>query len=282
MPSATLPPPTSPMPSATLSPPAPPSPSQISNLPSPIHSSALAEVRVGINRPNFLPWLGFMALLDTVDLFIVLDNIPISRLNYVTRNRIKDRSGEARWISQSKCREHTGHDTLVRDALLSPDPQWRRDLVNRITEAYRKAPYFPKYADALFEGLRNPENNLVRYNVTLLQILMRLFGFMTPFLSATDLLTRDYDDPEDRVIALNQAVGATAYYNARDGVEKGLYTPAKFAAHRLQLFKQNYTHPVYPQLHGAFVPCLSALDLLFNCGPDSLAILRSGSAWERP
>ncbi len=36
---------------------------------------------------------------------------------------------------------------------------------------------------------------------------------------------------------------------------------------------QAFNHPVYPQLYGDFIPNLSLLDLLFNCGPDSLKIL---------
>jgi hypothetical protein len=48
---------------------------------------------------------------------------------------------------------------------------------------------------------------------------------------------------------------------------------------------QDYVHPVYPQLHGAFVPYLSAIDLLLNCGEQSLSVLEEtgahGSGGER-
>ena len=37
---------------------------------------------------------------------------------------------------------------------------------------------------------------------------------------------------------------------------------------------QEYHHPVYDQLFGAFEPCLSVVDLLFNHGEESLKILR--------
>jgi hypothetical protein len=39
---------------------------------------------------------------------------------------------------------------------------------------------------------------------------------------------------------------------------------------------QEFKHPVYPQLFGEFIPFLSSIDLLFNCGIDqSRLIIRS-------
>jgi len=42
---------------------------------------------------------------------------------------------------------------------------------------------------------------------------------------------------------------------------------------------QAYSHPVYAQQHGDFVPFLSGLDLLLMHGDASLPILRRGDAW---
>ena len=39
---------------------------------------------------------------------------------------------------------------------------------------------------------------------------------------------------------------------------------------------QQYVHPIYPQLHGEFVPYLSALDLLLNCGDEAPLIAFGG------
>jgi len=36
---------------------------------------------------------------------------------------------------------------------------------------------------------------------------------------------------------------------------------------------QDYHHPLYTQLFGDFIPYLSVIDLIFNHGRDSLAIL---------
>jgi len=41
---------------------------------------------------------------------------------------------------------------------------------------------------------------------------------------------------------------------------------------------QAYDHPTYPQAHGEFVPYMSVVDLLFNCGEDALSIIKGGVA----
>ena len=38
---------------------------------------------------------------------------------------------------------------------------------------------------------------------------------------------------------------------------------------------QNYEHPEYSQIHGEFIPYMSIIDLLFNCGDNSLKILKN-------
>jgi hypothetical protein len=40
---------------------------------------------------------------------------------------------------------------------------------------------------------------------------------------------------------------------------------------------QDFAHPLYPQLHGEFVPFMSAIDLILNCGDESRAVLEGAS-----
>jgi hypothetical protein len=50
-----------------------------------------------------------------------------------------------------------------------------------------------------------------------------------------------------------------------------------FHKNQLELVFQDYDHPEYPQCYGTFEPNMSVVDLLFNCGPESLAIIREAS-----
>ena len=55
----------------------------------------------------------------------------------------------------------------------------------------------------------------------------------------------------------------------------------KIKLNDIDIVVQKYQHPVYAQMWGVkdgggFISHLSAADLLFNCGPDSLAVLKGG------
>ena len=46
----------------------------------------------------------------------------------------------------------------------------------------------------------------------------------------------------------------------------------------INLAYYDFEHPIYPQLWGEFAPNLSIIDLLFNCGPETLDILLHGES----
>ena len=235
-------------------------------------------MKIGINRPNFFPWLGFMSLVDHVDTFILLDRIPISKGNFVMRNRYKASSGEALWLSQS--RQKGSGQIYVADTLLAEGP-WKEKLTARMQGAYVRAPFY-REVSAVWEECITPDfDDVFSMNAHILECLCRALGITTTFVRASELVGDDYEDAELRVIDLCVAANGTSYYNARDGVEKGLYLPAHFADRNLELYKQCYTHPEYSQLHGEFVSHLCILDLMYNCGSESLNILRSGDAYQR-
>jgi hypothetical protein len=56
---------------------------------------------------------------------------------------------------------------------------------------------------------------------------------------------------------------------------KAYYDPAPYEAAGIRVAWQDFEHPVYPQQFGGFIPYLSSIDLLFNCGIEqSRRILR--------
>ena len=76
-----------------------------------------------------------------------------------------------------------------------------------------------------------------------------------------------------RLAALCRHFGASRYLSgdsATDYLDMDL-----FKKEGIEVEWQRYQHPVYPQLHGNFVPYLSVIDLLLNAGEKSAEILSS-------
>lgn len=48
----------------------------------------------------------------------------------------------------------------------------------------------------------------------------------------------------------------------------------------IRVHYQTFSHPEYGQQFGSFLPYMSVVDLLFNAGPDSLLLIRSGCGIE--
>ena len=57
-------------------------------------------MRVAIMQPTYLPWAGYFGLMQSVDLFVLLDTVQFARRSWQQRNQIKSLSG-AKWLTAS-------------------------------------------------------------------------------------------------------------------------------------------------------------------------------------
>jgi len=74
------------------------------------------------------------------------------------------------------------------------------------------------------------------------------------------------------VLAMCKATGADTYISGVHG--KDYLDVAEFERQGVKLVFQALQCPVYPQCWpGEFISNLSIVDLIFNCGPDSLKVL---------
>ena len=76
----------------------------------------------------------------------------------------------------------------------------------------------------------------------------------------------------DKIVNICRKLGADTYLSGRGARE--YLEGSKFEANGIKLMWQEFKHPEYPQVFESFEPYMSAIDLLFNCGPDSVGIIR--------
>jgi hypothetical protein len=230
-------------------------------------------MRIAIMQPTYLPWLGYFDLMDQVDLFVLLDNVQFAKQTWQQRNRIKNSQG-LEWLTvpvQFRGRfGQTIGEVEIREAEF-----WKKHL-RSIEVNYGRAEHFGQFFPELswiFEG-NGPWGRLVDLNVALMEWLKSLLGIKTPIVRASDL------DAEGKrsslVAAICRSVGAAEYLSPIGAAGYVLSESREFSARDVQVFFQNYTHPIYRQLFPPFLPFASAIDCIFNEGARTGAIMRSG------
>lgn len=221
---------------------------------------------VAIHQPQYFPWLGYFDKMDQADVFVLLDNVQFKKNEWQNRNRIKTMHGW-QWITVPVLHHFP---SLIRDVRINPDIPWERKHRQALLTHYGRAPYFQEHAAFFRETYSRRWEKLADLNVHVIRYLAKALGITTPLVLASELPTAE--DPTERLITICWYLGATAYLSGKDG---GRYIQTdRFAEEGIRLLFQDFCHPVYPQLYGDFLPQLSAIDLLFNCGSVSSAVLR--------
>lgn len=229
-------------------------------------------MKVAIHQPHYLPWLGYLAKWAAADLLVFLDTVQYEKNGWQNRNRIKTKAGP-RWLTVP-VRARLG--TPIAEVEIDTRQDWARRHLRAIEHAYARTPHLERHGPALAGLYARSWARLAPLAVASARWLATAVGIATPTRVASALRV-SATDPTRRLVALCQAVGATEYLAGRDGVE--YLDLAQFKAAGIAVRIQEYTHPVYTQPHGEFVPFLSGLDLLLTHGDEALAILRRGDGW---
>ena len=229
-------------------------------------------MRIAISQPGYLPWGGFFDLIDQVDRFVLLDDAQFVRQSWDQRNRIKGPSG-LQWLTVPvEFRGRLGQrllDVEIRDS------SFREKHLRAMEVNYGKARYFSEYFGPLKRILDgcSAGAKLIDLNLALIEWLAAAIGVTTPMVRSSKLGVEGKRSA--RLVSFCKLLGAQGYLSPRSATYL-LEDLEMFAQNGLRVWFQNYTHPEYEQRFPPFLPYASVLDLLFNKGPESGKIMRSG------
>jgi len=221
---------------------------------------------VGIHQLHYLPWLRYFDKIARCDVFVVLDNIQYNKNGWQNRNKIKSPGGPL--LLTVPVIERFGQN--LNEVRVNNTAQWRRKHWRSISQCYAKAPFFRDYAGFLEAAYAREWEFLNDINRHMLTYFVDKLGIETRIVYASEINAPGV--ATERLVNLITAVGGDRYYSGAYALEAYLDIEALTRA-GIRLELQEWRAPVYPQLDGDFVPDLSILDLLLNCGPESLRVL---------
>ena len=144
-------------------------------------------MKTAVNQPTFFSWLGYFELINYVDNFVFLDNVPFgNKPKRINRNLIADEQGEEINISASITKLNSS--TLIKDCRIVFDKNFDKSK-NLILEVYKNSEYYKEVSWFIFDIYSFKSNNLAEFNMNLIKKICNLIDIKCQFYQAS----KDFD-----------------------------------------------------------------------------------------
>jgi hypothetical protein len=236
------------------------------------------EKTVAIHQPTYVPYMGFFRKMIDSDIFIFYDDAPYSKTANQDWNTIKCSDGSPHRIKVPI--DRSNGDRLV-DIRTKDYIGWKEKHLKTVQMNYARAPYFQEVFAWYEDALLVPYESIADMNVSLLtDIATQIFdeGFPELALSSAILPGKEDTGTTERLVELVMEVGGTHYLSGAGG--KHYLRKELFWDEGMMVSFSTFDAVEYPQLwnsRGGFLPNMSVLDYLMNCGFTN----PEGIAWKR-
>ena len=225
-------------------------------------------MRVGIIQSDYIPWRGYYDFINSVDLFIIYDDIQYTKGDWRNRNKIKTPYG-LKWLTVPV--KYHRMTKLICDTEIDYSSCWQDKHLNLFRSNYSQAKYFAEAIDLFKEGLSYKDITISQLNVRLNKLICEYLDITTPIVMSSEY--RVAGIKTERLINLLRKTGATSYLSGPSA--KSYLDENVFRENSILLEYKLYDYESYPQLWGEFEGKVSIIDLIANCGSDAKNFMNS-------
>ncbi|MEK7541214.1 MAG: WbqC family protein [Patescibacteria group bacterium] len=229
---------------------------------------------ISAHQPEYLPYLGFFYKIAKADKFILVDHIQYYDGSFQNRNRIRASNSQGwLWLTVPVITSGKGYQKINEVEIDNSIP-WARQHWKTIYFNYKKTPFFDMYNDSFKKIYFKKWNKISDLNENIIFYLREKIGIKTPIVKSSDYDFKGHKT--DLIVELCKKFEADVYLSGPGLTVEGkehYIEEEKLKKNDIKLVFSEFKHPVYSQRFTPFLEKISAIDLLFNCGPESLRIL---------
>lgn len=225
-------------------------------------------MKVAIIQSCFAPWVGYFDFIDDVDLFILLDDVQFTKNDWRNRNLIKTSYG-LRWLTVPIY--HKNLNKTIYETEIDYSSNWVKRHANLLRTWYCKSLHFDEYYNDYNKIIFNGFQTISDLNIELINWFLKKFRINTRIM--TSIHYKPKGTKTHRILDLLKKCGASSYLTGPSA--KNYLDEPLILNNGIEIFYKSYVYKPYQQLWGKFVSNVSALDLLFNMGPDAKNFLKS-------
>ena len=217
----------------------------------------------------YFPWVGLLEQIRLADVFVHYDDVQYTR-GFYNRVQVKTAAG-VQWMTVPLRDQHRGQ--LIDEVRIDESRDWRQEHRSLLCRAYGAAPFYRDLLQVVDDTFNTPTDSLAEVSRASMMTLVRYFDLDSHFLNS-----REFEVPghsSQRLHDITQRLHGSVYitgHGAKNYLDHELFERSGVAVEYMK-----YQCVPYTQLHGAFTPFVTGLDLVANCGRDGAKVLVSDS-----
>ncbi|WP_412471009.1 WbqC family protein [Halobacteriovorax sp. RT-2-4] len=208
-------------------------------------------------QPYFLPYLGYIQLIASVDNFVIFDDVNFIKRGWINRNNIivnKEKKLITLSLKKASINKKINEIDICSDSI--------ENLRKTLLHSYSKSLYGIKMIDYLFSKDICQNTSLSIFLENQLKKVTSLLDLKTVFYRSSEFKISSELKGQDRIIEICKALKTTEYFNLPGG--RDLYSDGPFNDNGIDLKFIELPSFVYEQGTDLFIPYLSIIDVLSN------------------
>ena len=219
------------------------------------------------HQPTYLPWLGLFNKIHYSDCFVLFDTVQYLPKEWMNRNKIKTVNGEMYLTVPVQKKGFL--KKMNKEIKVDNSNNWQRKHLKSIFINYKDTKYFNDYFPFFEDVYTKKWDYLCELNTFILENLLDFLSIKIKILKLSELNLEG--TKSDLVLNLCKKLNAKTFIFGEQG--KNYADINKFNQNNITVMFQKYTHPKYNQNFKNFLSNMSVIDLIFNCGKNSLEII---------
>lgn len=216
---------------------------------------------IAIMQPYLFPYIGYFQLINSVDKFIIYDNIQYTKKGWINRNRILVNGKDQLFTIPIK--KDSDYLEVFERSVSETLNKEKAKLFNVIKSSYSKAPYFKEVDTLLKECLSYTDLNLFNFLLNSIVKVNSYLNITTPIVVSSSIDIDHSLKSQNKVLSICNNQNANTYINSIGGVD--LYDKTVFKNNNIDLKFIKSNSIIYEQFNNQFIPWLSIIDvMMFN------------------
>lgn len=235
------------------------------------------EKAICIHQPDFMPWLGFFNKIAVCNEFVVLDHVMNNPRDGNWGRRVKMLiGGQANWITLPLVKPDDQVFVPINKMKIKlVDERLIKKILQSISINYSRASYFEIIFPFVESYFLDEDEFLASRNMKFISKICENMGLKKKMIYSSTLNCSE--KATDLLIEICRITNANTYICG--GGAAGYQEDEKFEQNGIKLVYQNFKHPHYAQFNSKeFVPGLSIIDALMNCGFDEVKKMISNNS----